>query len=509
MTCQMIWLFIVFCCIIVQPVQGTKCQSRCGLLRSSYYTGTKGTNNCKERCLLSIFGHIILGRVPTGYQCGTCKNEPIIVDEPIDLCSTDLCSATDSTSPKSTYDIRMKLVIDPQDLNVFKKARSRWSQIINSDLRDQVPPVIKQRLPCGTYPKRIDDLYICASYQKIDSSGGLWAYARTLYERRSNGFSYVGELVFDLDDMDYIRGKNRLYDLIVHEMGHIIGVSRNTFENKNLVTTTGDRCDYIGVNANREYKKITNCNAVPMKLDGDDFFSKCQHWDDFCLGNEIMTGFLSGDTQPISTITIGALNDIGYNVNYNNADPYGRNDMHGTCFCNRRLTNINDDDDNDDNDISYINEYSKQNNNYLNITSQGEQHLRKNGSAIHIIDSLNNQEVINDSPQKYDELKNHHTSNKNTATTTTANNANNNNLPKNNNRHRHRLSESGYQRAIEAGRKVLKENSMIEILSENNVNRNNGRISYDDDNYRYVGDQGVTVYYFENDIVYDVHVTPE
>ena len=50
-----------------------------------------------------------------------------------------------------------------------------------------------------------------------------------------------------------------------------------------------------------------------------------------------MTGFIgSNENNPLSRLTIGTLQDIGYSVNYNQADPYTANDMNPGCVCNRR-----------------------------------------------------------------------------------------------------------------------------------------------------------------------------
>ena len=35
-----------------------------------------------------------------------------------------------------------------------------------------------------------------------------------------------------------------------------------------------------------------------------------------------MTGYISGVPDPLSTVTVGALQDMGYTVNYSAADPY-------------------------------------------------------------------------------------------------------------------------------------------------------------------------------------------
>ena len=52
------------------------------------------------------------------------------------------------------------------------------------------------------------------------------------------------------------------------------------------------------------------------------------------MQNEVLTFTLG--KKKISRITLGALEDLGYVVNYTAADPYGMNDI-GTCSgCNRR-----------------------------------------------------------------------------------------------------------------------------------------------------------------------------
>jgi hypothetical protein len=40
------------------------------------------------------------------------------------------------------------------------------------------------------------------------------------------------------------------------------------------------------------------------------------------FANELMTGFLNPGVNPISRLTIAALEDLGYEVDYGAADPY-------------------------------------------------------------------------------------------------------------------------------------------------------------------------------------------
>ena len=46
------------------------------------------------------------------------------------------------------------------------------------------------------------------------------------------------------------------------------------------------------------------------------------HWRESVLGDELLTGFLSGANRPISRMSVGALEDMGYEVDYEAADAF-------------------------------------------------------------------------------------------------------------------------------------------------------------------------------------------
>src|SRR5262245_11564710 len=48
------------------------------------------------------------------------------------------------------------------------------------------------------------------------------------------------------------------------------------------------------------------------------------HWSEAVFDNELMTGFAEspGVSMPLSIVTIGGLQDLGYTVDYSAADPY-------------------------------------------------------------------------------------------------------------------------------------------------------------------------------------------
>jgi hypothetical protein len=58
------------------------------------------------------------------------------------------------------------------------------------------------------------------------------------------------------------------------------------------------------------------------------------------MNTELMTGYADAGTQPLSRITIASLEDLGYTVDYTNADSYTAADLNPNCRCRRRRTLI-------------------------------------------------------------------------------------------------------------------------------------------------------------------------
>ena len=123
--------------------------------------------------------------------------------------------------------------------------------------------------------------------------------------------------------------------------GHIIGLG-TLWEYNGVAGPDSINCPYYGPKANAEFAKISGgCAVVPTELDGGPG-TRCGHWDDRCLKDELMTGYLSGTTQPLSRITIGSLEDMGYEVDYSAADPFGSGDLRTCPGCRRELASVLD-----------------------------------------------------------------------------------------------------------------------------------------------------------------------
>jgi len=87
--------------------------------------------------------------------------------------------------------------------------------------------------------------------------------------------------------------------------------------------------------ASAEYQALSGCptqDSIPIT-------SECLHWNEACFGDELMTPTLSTNMDGsvpffISRLTVASLADLGYEVNYDAADEYTRNNMDASCLCN-------------------------------------------------------------------------------------------------------------------------------------------------------------------------------
>ena len=74
---------------------------------------------------------------------------------------------------------------------------------------------------------------------------------------------------------------------------------------------------FTGANAMREFAALIGSDIptpVPVENRGG-AGTREGHWREAVLANELMTGFLNIGPNPLSRVTIGALQDMGYQVN--------------------------------------------------------------------------------------------------------------------------------------------------------------------------------------------------
>jgi hypothetical protein len=211
--------------------------------------------------------------------------------------------------PTSAFDIDVSYSGDPAYQSYFTAAAQRWEQVIIGDL------------PGFDVPGYgfVDDLHITASVGGIDGPGGILGQANPEYYRVAGGQPITGFMTFDSADLAGMASNGTLLSVIEHEMGHVLGIG-TMWSYDGLVSGS----QYFGSHALLAYQLQSgnpSATSVPLETGGGPGTAGA-HWSEAVFGNELMTGFIAGVPDPLSTVTIGSLQDMGYTVNYSAADPY-------------------------------------------------------------------------------------------------------------------------------------------------------------------------------------------
>ena len=218
----------------------------------------------------------------------------------------------DDYEPAGNFAITFNFTSDVPESVITASARAaeRWSEIIIGDL----PSVTS-----ATYGF-VDDLLINIQIGLLDdiADGDTLANARPIaFRTDSGGLPYVAEVGISADEVD----NANLDDVLLHEFAHCMGFP-NSNAWRNYVVNTTTPTEFTGPKAVSYYNSVfgNTATAVPIEQEGGDGTAYA-HWTESIFGTEILTGFI-GTSNPISVITVGAYDDMGYDVDYNAADPY-------------------------------------------------------------------------------------------------------------------------------------------------------------------------------------------
>jgi len=220
----------------------------------------------------------------------------------------------------------------------------RWMEIIKGDLSLINIDPSSYTASCGftpDFPNFVDDLSICSRVEPIDGEFGVLGSAGPMSVRTASGTSVLGRMRFDSADIALMRSTGSLFDVILHEIGHVLGIGTLwSYNGLNDGSGGAATCDSYTTTsqAAAEYQALSGCvgEAPPVEDDTGRAGTDCGHWDEACFGTELMTGSISlfsASTQPLSRMTIATLEDIGYTVDYSTAEPYSAADMAGFCTC--------------------------------------------------------------------------------------------------------------------------------------------------------------------------------
>jgi hypothetical protein len=129
-------------------------------------------------------------------------------------------------------------------------------------------------------------------------------------------------MFFDTDDLAFLEEFAVLDEVIVHEMGHVLGVGTLWNFGRQLLQGTNADPRFVGPNGVAGYLDVGGRGgSIPVE---EDFGpgTALAHWDEDTFDEELMTGFIGIGESPLSIMTVGSMADLGYSVNSAAAEDY-------------------------------------------------------------------------------------------------------------------------------------------------------------------------------------------
>ncbi len=241
--------------------------------------------------------------------------------------------------PSAGYRIDLRLLTTATDAQwaALTGAARRIGEVIVGELAPVElagDPVCQGTVLAGL----IEDLLILVRIQGIDGPGGILGQAGPCIVRATDHLPAVGLMELDSADLERLEARGTLGSVLLHEMLHVVGFgtawdaySRKPLpplisgEGTTASSFTGPRALAAAIEWNGAPQiwtdvPLENCGAGSPQPCGSG--TRDSHWREPDFGDELMTGWLSGTSQPLSRTTVGSLADLGYVVNADAADAF-------------------------------------------------------------------------------------------------------------------------------------------------------------------------------------------
>lgn len=212
----------------------------------------------------------------------------------------------------------------------YDAAEAKWEAIIAGDLPD-----VAVNRPAGTCSsttainETIDDLVIWVTLETIDGAGGVLGTAGPCLVRNGSLLPLAGSMRFDIADLATLEANNLLDEVILHEMGHVLGIG-TLWPTLNLLADPaaqgGTDPHFVGSGAIAAFDAVGGAGytgaRVPVEAGGG-AGTQDGHWRESVFDRELMTGWIDSGSNPLSIVTVASLGDLGYAVDSGGADGYG------------------------------------------------------------------------------------------------------------------------------------------------------------------------------------------
>jgi hypothetical protein len=246
---------------------------------------------------------------------------------------TNSPTPTDTLAPSSIpYKITLKYVsAAPSGAQAaFNFAVAKWESVIAAGLAtDGV--IDANTYGCDGEPLTLEtsqvsfsEMYIYVDLSYIDGPGKVLGQAGPCqYDSQVKPMPRVGIIQLDSADVDVYVGNGLINTIVLHEMGHILGIgtSWEMAQYKLIDSKTTYPIFYNGPGGIQGQKDVGGLGHPIVEDQGGPGTAR-GHWRDATYNDELMTGYINQGANPLSLLTAESLRDLMYTVDTSKADPY-------------------------------------------------------------------------------------------------------------------------------------------------------------------------------------------
>ena len=246
--------------------------------------------------------------------------------------------------PAPNYSICARFVGDggtPRQRLAVSRAIARWQSVIVGHVQSSI--LNTQGARC--FPAQpelnevVEDLLLFVELADIDGPKKTIGQAGPCYVHAPSYLTLMGYLQLDIADLDLMLTEGTLDNVVLHEIGHILGIGTlwggitNTYS-RNLLVDAGTSAPYFAGSAARSQfalllptfpgtpVPLENCvTAAGTTIPGCGSGTRDSHWRKAVFNTELMQGYVAVN-MPMSKVTVASLADLGYIVNLAAADPF-------------------------------------------------------------------------------------------------------------------------------------------------------------------------------------------
>jgi hypothetical protein len=286
------------------------------------------------------------GRAATSFTTGSSSGSVQEVSATVQSTGLAVSFTATAAADPTSFNIGLRFLspATPAQRQAFNDARLRWEAAISGDLEDgffneAIDPGCVSGAP--NISQNIDDVLILVNLVPIDGEGGVLGGAGPCYVRdfgiqdvfEVGDLTILGTMQFDTDDLEMLEAEGFLSNVILHEMGHVLGFG-TLWESQGLlvdpaegeIPNPGADPHFIGSQAIVSFDDVGGTAyvagaKVPVENTGGPGTAD-GHWRESVFDRELMTGFIGAGTSPLSVVTLASLADQGYSVDFTKADGY-------------------------------------------------------------------------------------------------------------------------------------------------------------------------------------------